>query len=262
MIIAVSIPLSILTSIMVLSALGADHQHHDAGRPGAGRRHPGRRRHRRRSKTSIAIWRRARSLREAILDGASQIAVPALVSTLVHLHRVRADVLPAAASRAICSCRWPKPWSSPCSPRICFRGRWFRRWRCTCCGRSRTAKAARAIRWSGSSAASSAASNSSAAPIAALLDRAGALARRLHPGASCCAASSAFAAGSVARPGLLPRHRQRPVHPAPARQDRHAHRRDRAALRPGGERASASVIPAARWTRSSTTSACRTAASI
>ena len=27
----------------------------------------------------------------------------------VHLHRVRADVLPAPASRASCSCRWPKP---------------------------------------------------------------------------------------------------------------------------------------------------------
>ena len=41
LIIAVSIPLSILTSIIVLSALGRDDQHHDAGRTGAGRGHSG-----------------------------------------------------------------------------------------------------------------------------------------------------------------------------------------------------------------------------
>ena len=82
LIIAISIPLSILTSIIVLSFLGRDDQHHDAGRPGAGGRHPGRRRDGRPSRTSSAIWRRATSLRTAILDGAAQIAVPALVSTL------------------------------------------------------------------------------------------------------------------------------------------------------------------------------------
>ena len=43
LVVMVSIPLSILTSIAVLSALGQTHQHHDAGRAGAGRRHPGRR---------------------------------------------------------------------------------------------------------------------------------------------------------------------------------------------------------------------------
>ena len=41
-IIAVSIPLSILTSIICLSALGRDDQHHDARRVGAGGRHSGR----------------------------------------------------------------------------------------------------------------------------------------------------------------------------------------------------------------------------
>ena len=34
-----------------------------------------------------------KEIKQAILDGASQIAVPALVSTLMHLHRVLADVL-------------------------------------------------------------------------------------------------------------------------------------------------------------------------
>ncbi len=45
LIIATSIPLAVLSSIA--AALGArpDAQHHDPGRPGAGRRHPGRRRH-------------------------------------------------------------------------------------------------------------------------------------------------------------------------------------------------------------------------
>ncbi len=35
-----------------------------------------------------------KELKQAILDGAQQIAVPALVSTLCNLYRVRADVLP------------------------------------------------------------------------------------------------------------------------------------------------------------------------
>ena len=45
-IIAVSIPLSILSSLLALQISGRNHQHHDAGRPGAGRRHPRGRRHR------------------------------------------------------------------------------------------------------------------------------------------------------------------------------------------------------------------------
>ena len=81
-IIAVSIPLSILTSIIVLSALGRDHQHHDPGRAGAWRSAfwwmtpPSRLR------TSIATWPWAKKWSTRILDGAQQIAVPAFVSTL------------------------------------------------------------------------------------------------------------------------------------------------------------------------------------
>ena len=44
-VISISIPLSIFVSIILLGALGRDHQHHDAWRSGARRRHPGGRRH-------------------------------------------------------------------------------------------------------------------------------------------------------------------------------------------------------------------------
>ena len=47
LIIAVSIPLSIICSLLMLSALGRDHQHHDPRRPRTRRRHPRRRRYRR-----------------------------------------------------------------------------------------------------------------------------------------------------------------------------------------------------------------------
>ena len=74
---------------------------------------------------------------------------------------------------------------------------------------------------------------------------------------ACCL--GALRAGSLARAGLLPDHRQRPVHPARARQDRHAHRGDRAALRPGRDVDPPRHSGARDSTRSSTTSACRTA---
>ena len=80
-IIAISIPLSILTSVIVLSFLARDHQHHDAGRAGVGRRHPGGRRNGD-DREHGAVSRRGAALRDAILEGAAQIAVPALVSTL------------------------------------------------------------------------------------------------------------------------------------------------------------------------------------
>jgi multidrug efflux pump subunit AcrB len=40
-----------------------------------------------------------KGVEQAIMDGASQIVVPAFVSLLVHLHRVRADVLPEGVAR-------------------------------------------------------------------------------------------------------------------------------------------------------------------
>ncbi len=44
-IIAISIPLAVLSSIAAAVGAGPDAEHHDPGRPGAGGRHPGRRRH-------------------------------------------------------------------------------------------------------------------------------------------------------------------------------------------------------------------------
>ena len=92
-IIAVSIPLSILISIIVLSALGETINIMTLGG------------------LALAVgilvddatvaieninWHleQGKPLEQAILDGAEQIAIPAFVSTHLHLHRVRADVLP------------------------------------------------------------------------------------------------------------------------------------------------------------------------
>ncbi len=68
-------------------------------------------------------------------------------------------------------------------------------------------------------------------------------------------------AGPLAGPRFLSLHRQRPVPAARARQDRHAHRRNRAPLRSGGERSIRRRFRRLRWRAFSTTSACRTAAS-
>ena len=68
-------------------------------------------------------------LTRAILDGAQQIAVPAIVATLADLHRVlpggaarRAGQVPVHAAGA-------RRWCWRCWPRICCRARWCRRWR-------------------------------------------------------------------------------------------------------------------------------------
>ena len=61
---------------------GRDHQHHDPGRPRPRGGHPGRRRHRDHREHRALSSKRGSPLREAILEGAAQIAVPALVSTL------------------------------------------------------------------------------------------------------------------------------------------------------------------------------------
>ncbi len=93
LIIAISIPLSILTSICILSALGETINIMTLGG------------------LALAVgilvddatvtienidrnFDQGKDLHTGILDGAAQIALPALVSTLVHLHRVSADVLP------------------------------------------------------------------------------------------------------------------------------------------------------------------------
>ena len=84
-----------------------DAQHHDARRAGARGRHPRRRRHRddREHQLPSRAGQAGRAVdprrRQPDRDAGVRLAA-------VHLHRVRADVLPARASRASCSCRWPK----------------------------------------------------------------------------------------------------------------------------------------------------------
>ena len=168
------------------------------------------------------------------------------------------------ASRATCSCRWPKRSCSRCSPRTCCRARWCRRWRSTCCRRTRTRTARRRAR------------NPFVRLQRAVRARLRAAARRLpRRCSSACvdrrgvfaavfllrAASASLAAGPLGRPGLLPRGRQRPVQAAPARADRHAHRGDRGAVRSRRGRDPRDHPGARARQRSSTTSACRTAAS-
>ena len=93
LVIAISIPLSILSSIVILSALGETINIMTLGG------------------LALAVGilvddatvtienidrnlAEGKELYQGILDGAAQIAMPAFVSTLVHLHRVRADVFP------------------------------------------------------------------------------------------------------------------------------------------------------------------------
>ncbi len=128
-IIATSIPLAILTSIIVLSAIGQTINIMTLGG------------------LALAVGilvddatveveninrnREAepeKNLDEVVLDSASQIAT---------------------AWRDTCLCRWPKRWCSPCWPRISYRGLSFRQWPSTCCGEKRRKPDTRpaAIRW-------------------------------------------------------------------------------------------------------------------
>ena len=69
---------------------------------------------------------------QAILDGASQIAVPALVSTLSICIVFVPMFFLSGCSPSICSCRWRKRWCLRCWLPTCCRGRWCRRWRGFC----------------------------------------------------------------------------------------------------------------------------------
>ena len=72
-------------------------------------------------------------LRQAILDGAAQIAGAGVRLDADDLHRVRAGLVPRAAPAASCSRRWRWRWCSRCWRPTCCRGRWCRRWCSTCC---------------------------------------------------------------------------------------------------------------------------------
>ncbi len=95
----------------------------------------------------------------AILDGAHQIALPALVSTL-SICIVFVPMFLLAGIANSCSSRWRRRWCSRCWPPTCCRAPWCRRWpnsgsRSTTRSASGAGAARRASR-SASSAASSA----------------------------------------------------------------------------------------------------------
>ena len=81
-IIAVSIPLSVLGAIVDAVGDRRDAQHHDARRPGARGRHPRRRRHRDDREHQLPSGAGQGRSRQSILDGANQIVTPAFVSLL------------------------------------------------------------------------------------------------------------------------------------------------------------------------------------
>ena len=258
LIIAVSIPLSILTSVIVLSFLGETINIMTLGG------------------LALAVGilvddatvtienierylEEGHELHEAILEGAGQIAVPALVSTLCicivflpmfFLGGVARYLFVPLAEAVVFAMLASYILSRTLVPTLAMYLLKAKHSR----GRSR------AIRSSGSSAASSAASNACASRYQLLLTTL-VYRRMIFVPVFLGLCAAAFRADSMARPGLLPEHRQRPVHSACARQDRNAHRGDRAALRPGGELHSPRDPAAARWTTSSTTSACPTARS-
>ena len=227
LIIAVSIPLSILTSVIALSSLRRDHQHHDPGRAGAGGGHPGGRRHRRPSRTSSAIWRKGTPLHAAILDGAAQIAVPALVSTLCicivflpmfFLSGVARYLFVPLAEAVVFAMLASYVLSRTLVPTLAM---YLLRLKSH--ARSRSNPFVR----------SAARLRPRIRPRAHRLCRpagsAPAPPRGLRPGCFCCSAVSAFLLYPWLGAGFLSHLRHRAVQAAHAGQDRHAHRGDRAA---------------------------------
>ncbi len=267
LIITISIPLSILASIVCLSALGETINIMTLGG------------------LALAVGilvddatvtieninyhlEQGKDVEAAILDGAHQIALPALVSTLVHLHRVRADV-PARGHREI-------PVHSAGRGRgvrhagllhpVAHPGADAREVLAEDARRTRTHKTQqcpeRAFR-RGSSAASSACA-SAIAPCWARAAQRPALRRAF----SWCAWRRPrcwpFRLGPL--PGLgqdfFPSRRRRPDQAAHARPHRHAHRGNGGPLRSRSRRPSARSFRPSRSSTSSTISGCPTAASI
>ena len=112
LIIAVSIPLAVLSSIAALSALGQTINIMTLGG------------------LALAVgilvddatvtieninWHleQGKDVETAILDGAQPDRHAGVRLAALHLHRLRADVLARRRRRLSCSCRWPRRWSSP-----------------------------------------------------------------------------------------------------------------------------------------------------
>ena len=117
----VSIPLSILTSIAVLSALGQTINTMTLGGLALAVGILV-------DDSTVTIENTHRLLEEgtefdqAVLEGAAGIAVPTLISTLA-ICCVFVSVFFLQGRRAICSRRSPWPWCSPCSPPMASRAR-------------------------------------------------------------------------------------------------------------------------------------------
>ncbi len=103
-------------------------------------------------------------LRSAILQGAAQIAVPALVSTLC-ICIVFVPMFMLGGVARYCLCRWRRRSYLPCSPLTCCRARWCRPWLCISFAPSTTHTRPRATRSLASSAGSSAGSSNCGAAI-------------------------------------------------------------------------------------------------
>ena len=127
MIIAVSIPLSILTSIIVLSAIGQTINIMTLGG------------------LALAVGilvddatveieninrnlAQGKEIIQAILDGAQQIAIPAFVFALFRSALFSFRCFSSQESRVTCLCRSPKPSFSRCWPLTFFPERWCPPW--------------------------------------------------------------------------------------------------------------------------------------
>ncbi|MEJ0046183.1 MAG: efflux RND transporter permease subunit [Rhodospirillales bacterium] len=122
LIVMISIPLSILTSIAVLSALGQTINTMTLGGLALAVGILV-------DDSTVTIENTHRLLEEggdfdeAVLEGSAGIAVPTLISTLA-ISVVFVSVFFPAGRRALpVHGRWPWPWCSPCSPRTAFRAR-------------------------------------------------------------------------------------------------------------------------------------------
>ena len=123
LIVCLSIPLSILTSLIVLSLLGQTINVMTLGGLASRGRNSGGRRHGGDRKRTPQHGHEGKTLR-AILDGAEQIAIPLRCHPL-HLHRLCPG--PDLRARRNTSLRRsPWPWCLPCSRATSFQERWSR----------------------------------------------------------------------------------------------------------------------------------------
>ena len=110
---------------------GRDHQHHDPGRTGAGRRHPGGRCHGRPSKTSIAFWNWASRSSRPSSTAPRRLPCPPSSPPSPSASSL-CPCSSSAESRAISLFHWPRRSSSPCLRPTSSRGPSCRPWPSIC----------------------------------------------------------------------------------------------------------------------------------